>query len=325
MRSLALLPRILAWICNKLRLTSSDETFCNTQHPLLRALSLNVVAHCSAEIDKCIANTFLQIMKIHDLTAPQWKLARGPICHGGMGLISLRDEAPLHALSHCLNIRALGLTAGGFRTRLTDYEAYALANVSRKLCIPEVLHSTTDEVIVKGQNTSQTCHCGPRGDAGTQASFNYGHSGRSGQEVRRQGSLKEIETRDIAKLKKRFEDIVGSDAGSKLDVFRIRDGSHHFMLVRFPQAKLEEMMQASGRDGFFIRKAKDKVADFKVIWLAGNAGSSLKVALATTETLEHQFRLVAGGASQGELGRGKNHPMPRPSSSISHTSLASTY
>ena len=78
--------------------------------------------------------------------------------------------------------------------------------------------------------------------------------------------IKEAEARDIVKLKKRFEDIVGADAGSQLDVFRIRDeGSRHFMLVRFPQDKLEQMMQESGKDGLFIRTPKDKVADYKVI------------------------------------------------------------
>ena len=111
---------------------------------------------------------------------------------------------------------------------------------------------------------------------------------------------KEAEARDIVKLKKRFEDIVGADAGWQLDVFRIRDeGSQHFMLVRFPQNKLEQMLQESGKDGLFIRTLKDKVADYKVIWLPGDAGSSLKVALATTEKLDHQLGLVAGRASLG--------------------------
>ena len=112
--------------------------------------------------------------------------------------------------------------------------------------------------------------------------------------------VKEAENKDMGKLRKRFEEIIGRDCGSQLDLFRLRDeGPHFFLLIRFPQNSLEDMLRASGKAGLFIRTPKDKVADYRVIWLPGDAGLSTAVALATTDKLDHQLGLVSGKASLG--------------------------
>ena len=121
--------------------------------------------------------------------------------------------------------------------------------------------------------------------------------------------IKEVEARDLTKLRKRFEEIIGREVGSQLDLFRLRDeGSHFFMLVRFPQNSLEDMMKASGRDGLFIRTPKDKVTEYKVLWLPGDAGRSLTVALAFAFNYGYQrcqVHISSAGTPQTQAGTGK--------------------
>ena len=58
-------------------------------------------------------------------------------------------------------------------------------------------------------------------------------------------------------------------------------------LVRIPTEDLTTCLQASGKNGVFIRTPYEKLEDFHIIWLQGDAATTLQVAEQTAEKYSH--------------------------------------
>ena len=74
---------------------------------LLRGMSVDVTCTWAAQCDALFQQTWLQLMHICSLSAAQWILVTASPAMGGLGLQRLRLDAPLHALSQALALRAL--------------------------------------------------------------------------------------------------------------------------------------------------------------------------------------------------------------------------
>ena len=74
---------------------------------LLRGLHLDATLPWSVNCDALFQQTWLHICGLPHLSASQWQLVTATPALGGLGLHRMRLEAPLHALSQALAIRAL--------------------------------------------------------------------------------------------------------------------------------------------------------------------------------------------------------------------------
>ena len=72
---------------------------------LLRALPIAVTRSWSLALDELTTDFVAEVFHLQK-TQITWSLIQYPISFGGLGFLSYHAEAPLHALSQCLSLRA---------------------------------------------------------------------------------------------------------------------------------------------------------------------------------------------------------------------------
>ena len=95
--------------------------------------------------------------------------------------------------------------------------------------------------------------------------------------------LAELKERKLHKAREFVSKICEKDV-SEVDAFKLRDEKEDFQaLVRIPTQDLEKCLKASGKGGVFIRTPYEQLEDYHIMWLQGDAATTLQVAEQTSE------------------------------------------
>ena len=117
---------------------------------LLRGLHLDATLPWSVCLDELFQNSWLRLCNVHQLSMAQWQLVTASPALGGLGLLRLRLETPLHALAQALAIRALRSSQSMRNRPWTLSEQRAIDQCSQSMNVSATLQRSMQQLEEEG-------------------------------------------------------------------------------------------------------------------------------------------------------------------------------